>query len=227
MFIFCSFSPDKAFSAEAIVVCVGEGAFAEKNGDLSDLALPLGISAFVKELKKVTDAATPLVLALVEGRPRLLGDLSRVVSEQGFRGVGVGVDVDAGAGASVGAFFFLIAATAATCCTMFDRCMYVLCVSVIIGAACFFFLGTCYGMCAFPWPFRDGIVLLNLCCAGGRWSCARTGGRCGIHGDITLVSKSGQYPLTSFIFIRTPCTRVFNWIMTNMNIANEHEYLQF
>lgn len=62
------------------MVCVGEYAFAEKMGDVEDLALPSSISAFVKELRKVTDAATPVVLALVEGRPRLLGDLTRVVS---------------------------------------------------------------------------------------------------------------------------------------------------
>lgn len=70
----------QAFSAEAIVVCVAENAYAEKNGDLSDLALRPGISQLVKDLKKVTDKGTPLVLALVEGRPRLLGDLTSVVS---------------------------------------------------------------------------------------------------------------------------------------------------
>lgn len=70
----------QAFSAEAIVVCVAENAYAEKNGDLADLALRPGISQLVKDLKKVTDKGTPLVVALVEGRPRLLGDLTAVVS---------------------------------------------------------------------------------------------------------------------------------------------------
>ncbi|CAN0525407.1 unnamed protein product, partial [Scytosiphon promiscuus] len=69
----------QAFSADAIVACVGEPAYAEKNGDLKQLDLPSGIAAFVKDLKKVSDDTPPIVLALVEGRPRLLGDLPGMV----------------------------------------------------------------------------------------------------------------------------------------------------
>lgn len=72
----------QAFSADAILACVGESAFAEKPGDLSELELPQGISAFVSELRKVTDDTTPIVLALVEGRPRLLGDLPQTVRQK-------------------------------------------------------------------------------------------------------------------------------------------------
>lgn len=61
------------------MACVGEPAYAEKNGDLKQLDLPSGIAAFVKDLKKVSDGTTPIVLALVEGRPRLLGDLPGMV----------------------------------------------------------------------------------------------------------------------------------------------------
>lgn len=64
-----------------MVVCVGEGAYAEKKGDLKDLALPAGVEEFVKDVRKVADATTPIVLVLVQGRPRLLGDLPRVVSD--------------------------------------------------------------------------------------------------------------------------------------------------
>lgn len=70
----------KAFSADAIVACVGETAYTEKEGDLRHLELPEGVVAFVKELRKVADSRSPLVLVLVEGRPRLLGDLPQVVS---------------------------------------------------------------------------------------------------------------------------------------------------
>ncbi|CAN0030208.1 unnamed protein product, partial [Laminaria digitata] len=69
----------EAFSADAIVACVGEPAYAEKNGDLKQLDLPKGIAAFVKDLKLVSDDTTPIILALVEGRPRLLGDLPGMV----------------------------------------------------------------------------------------------------------------------------------------------------
>ena len=62
------------------MACVGEDSYTEKRGDLLDLDLPEGVMAFVKELRRVTDDTTPLVLVLVEGRPRLLGDLPRVVS---------------------------------------------------------------------------------------------------------------------------------------------------
>ncbi|CAM9496692.1 unnamed protein product [Ectocarpus sp. 6 AP-2014] len=69
----------EAFSANAILACVGESAFAEKPGDISELELPQGISAFVKDLRKVSDDRTPIILALLEGRPRILRDIPRTV----------------------------------------------------------------------------------------------------------------------------------------------------
>ncbi|CAN0402501.1 unnamed protein product, partial [Hapterophycus canaliculatus] len=69
----------QAFSADAILACFGEHAYTEKPGDISELDLPPGISEFVKELRKVSDDRTPIILALVEGRPRLLGDLPKKV----------------------------------------------------------------------------------------------------------------------------------------------------
>lgn len=67
------------------MACFGEPVYTEKPGDISELDLPPGIATFVKELRKVSDDITPIILALVEGRPRLLGDLPQTVrSTQDF-----------------------------------------------------------------------------------------------------------------------------------------------
>lgn len=55
--------------ADVIVVCVGEGAYAEKPGDIDDLDLPTGQVSYVKQLATL---GKPIVLVLVTGRPRLL-----------------------------------------------------------------------------------------------------------------------------------------------------------
>ncbi|QXD15450.1 glycoside hydrolase family 3 C-terminal domain-containing protein [Rhodocaloribacter litoris] len=59
-----------ARTVDVAVVAVGEDAYAEKPGDLDDLALPEAQRALVQA---VTATGTPVVLVLVEGRPRLLG----------------------------------------------------------------------------------------------------------------------------------------------------------
>jgi beta-glucosidase len=58
-----------AAAADVIVVCLGEGTYAEKPGDIDDLALPAGQIDYVTQL---AIAGKPIVLVMVEGRPRLI-----------------------------------------------------------------------------------------------------------------------------------------------------------
>lgn len=62
------------------MVCLGEAAYSEKKGDIKQLDLNPGLAEVVKNIRNVADNTTPIVLALVEGRPRLLGELPRLVS---------------------------------------------------------------------------------------------------------------------------------------------------
>ncbi len=59
-----------AVNADYVVVCLGEGTYAEKPGDIDDLTLPQGQIDYVKELS----AVKPVILVMVEGRPRLIHD---------------------------------------------------------------------------------------------------------------------------------------------------------
>ncbi|KUF90785.1 hypothetical protein AM588_10006823 [Phytophthora nicotianae] len=61
-----------ASQAEYTVVIIGEQPYAEKTGDIDDLALPAGQIEYVNELASVS---TKVILVLFAGRPRLLGDL--------------------------------------------------------------------------------------------------------------------------------------------------------
>ncbi|GAB9468093.1 Lysosomal beta glucosidase [Globisporangium polare] len=61
-----------AASAEYTVVVIGEGSYAEKPGDIDDLALPAGQITYVRELAAT---GTKVILVLVGGRPRLLSGL--------------------------------------------------------------------------------------------------------------------------------------------------------
>lgn len=58
-----------AAAADVVIVCLGEGTYAEKPGDISDLSLSQGQRDY---LALLTSSATPVVLVLLEGRPRLL-----------------------------------------------------------------------------------------------------------------------------------------------------------
>jgi beta-glucosidase len=62
-----------ASNAEFTVAVIGEGPYAEKPGDIDDLALPAGQIEYVKQL---ASTGTKVVVVLFEGRPRLLGDLT-------------------------------------------------------------------------------------------------------------------------------------------------------
>lgn len=58
-------------NTDVVVVCLGEGAYAEKPGDINDLALPAGQIAYVQYLASL---GKPVVLVMIEGRPRLIHD---------------------------------------------------------------------------------------------------------------------------------------------------------
>lgn len=59
-----------ASEVDRIIICLGEGTYAEKPGDIDDLALPAGQLEYVQALAGIK----PIVLVMVEGRPRLLGN---------------------------------------------------------------------------------------------------------------------------------------------------------
>ncbi|GMF39615.1 unnamed protein product [Phytophthora lilii] len=61
-----------ASKADYTIAVIGEHPYAEKTGDLDDLALPAGQIEYVKEL---ASTGTKVIAVLFEGRPRLLGDL--------------------------------------------------------------------------------------------------------------------------------------------------------
>eukprot|EP01032_Pedospumella_encystans_P011602 gene11602-13481_t len=60
-----------AAAADVIVVCVGEGTYEEKPGDIDDLALPQGQIEYVQLLATY---GKPIVLVQIQGRPRLMHD---------------------------------------------------------------------------------------------------------------------------------------------------------
>uniref|UniRef100_K3W7L4 beta-glucosidase n=1 Tax=Globisporangium ultimum (strain ATCC 200006 / CBS 805.95 / DAOM BR144) TaxID=431595 RepID=K3W7L4_GLOUD len=59
--------------AEYTVAVIGESTYAEKPGDINDLALPAGQIAYVREL---ASTGTKVIVVLVGGRPRLLNGLA-------------------------------------------------------------------------------------------------------------------------------------------------------
>lgn len=61
-----------AKQADAAVICVGESTYTEQPGDIADLTLPAAQRDLVK---KVRATGIPVVLVMVEGRPRLVNDI--------------------------------------------------------------------------------------------------------------------------------------------------------
>ncbi|KAL4170084.1 hypothetical protein KRP22_010991 [Phytophthora ramorum] len=61
-----------ASQADYTIAVIGEHPYAEKTGDLNDLALPAGQIEYVKEL---ASTGAKVIVVLFGGRPRLLGDL--------------------------------------------------------------------------------------------------------------------------------------------------------
>lgn len=68
-----------AANADAIVLCLGEDAYAETPGDINDFDLPEGQQEFAK---KLIATGKPVVLVLVEGRGRVIREI-----EPGVRGI--------------------------------------------------------------------------------------------------------------------------------------------
>ena len=68
-----------ARSADVVVVCVGEGGYAETPGNITDLTLPEAQLRLAEEIQRT---GKPVVLVLVEGRPRVI---NRIV--EGARGI--------------------------------------------------------------------------------------------------------------------------------------------
>ncbi len=58
-----------AKASDAIVLCLGEPSYTEKPGDIPDLYLP---DAQIKLAKELAKTGKPIILVLVEGRPRLI-----------------------------------------------------------------------------------------------------------------------------------------------------------
>src|SRR6266403_5015281 len=64
---------EAASSADAVVICLGEWAYAETPGNIPDLTLPdaqLNLAMRVMETKK------PVILVLTEGRPRIINRIA-------------------------------------------------------------------------------------------------------------------------------------------------------
>ncbi len=59
-------------SADAVVLCVGEGTYAEKPGDIDDLALPAGQVEYVTAIRDHAGTTKNIILVIVSQRPRLL-----------------------------------------------------------------------------------------------------------------------------------------------------------
>jgi beta-glucosidase len=62
----------KASSADVVVVCLSEMPSTEKPGDIEELSMPAGQRELVKQLSKT---GKPIVLVLVENRPRIIHDI--------------------------------------------------------------------------------------------------------------------------------------------------------
>lgn len=61
-----------AENSDVVVICIGEATYTETPGDITDMRLP-GIQ---RELvKRIARTGTPVVLVLVEGRPRIIDDI--------------------------------------------------------------------------------------------------------------------------------------------------------
>ncbi|HEY8559789.1 MAG TPA: glycoside hydrolase family 3 N-terminal domain-containing protein [Pyrinomonadaceae bacterium] len=67
----------EAKKADAVVLCLGEGSYAEHPGDIADLTLP---EMQLKFAEAIIAAGKPVVLVLAEGRPRIVSRIADKVS---------------------------------------------------------------------------------------------------------------------------------------------------
>lgn len=61
-----------AQNVDVAIICIGEMPYVEKPGDIHDLSLPDAQLALVKA---IAETGTPIVLILVEGRPRIINEI--------------------------------------------------------------------------------------------------------------------------------------------------------
>jgi beta-glucosidase len=64
---------DAARAADVVVLCLGEKSYAETPGNIDDLVLP---EAQLRLAREVAAAGKPVVLVLVEGRPRIINTIA-------------------------------------------------------------------------------------------------------------------------------------------------------
>src|SRR5882672_5841828 len=64
---------DAASKADAVVICLGEWAYAETPGNIADLTLP---DAQLDLARKIMETKKPVILVLTEGRPRIISGIA-------------------------------------------------------------------------------------------------------------------------------------------------------
>jgi beta-glucosidase len=62
-----------ASKADAVVICIGEWAYAETPGNIADLSLP---DAQLSLVRKILESKKPVILVLTEGRPRIIREIA-------------------------------------------------------------------------------------------------------------------------------------------------------
>jgi beta-glucosidase len=62
-----------AAKADAVVVCIGEWAYAETPGNIADLTLP---DAQLSLVRRILETKKPVILVLTEGRPRIIREIA-------------------------------------------------------------------------------------------------------------------------------------------------------
>lgn len=67
----------EARNSDVVVLCLGEGSYTESPGDISDLTLP---EIQLKLAEAIIETGKPVVLVLVEGRPRVISRIADKVS---------------------------------------------------------------------------------------------------------------------------------------------------
>mmetsp|Transcript_4919 Transcript_4919/g.9247 ORF Transcript_4919/g.9247 Transcript_4919/m.9247 type:complete len:916 (+) Transcript_4919:105-2852(+) len=68
----------QAQDAKIVLVCLGEETYTEKPGDINDLTLAQGQIEYMEALTAALDPSIPIILILLEGRPRLLQGLPQL-----------------------------------------------------------------------------------------------------------------------------------------------------
>ena len=73
-----------ARNSSVAIVCIGEMPYTEKPGDINDLNLP---DAQVDLVEAIAETGTPIILVLVEGRPRIVQKIEPMAEAIIFAGL--------------------------------------------------------------------------------------------------------------------------------------------